>query len=74
MAHVTRPEKKKKEWVLCLARTNDVPVYVKIYLVKKTDRDKEAYKKKNEWQLRDLKILDGVSPDSSEFRMDLDER
>lgn len=71
---MTRPEKKKKEWVLCLARTNDVPVYVKIYLVKKTDRDKESYKKKNEWQLRDLKILDGVSAESSEFRMDLDER
>ena len=71
---MTRPEKKKKEWVLCLASTNDVPVYVKIYLVKKTDRDKEAYKKKNEWQLRDLKILDGVSAESSEFRMDLDER
>ena len=47
-------------------------MYVKIYLLKKTDKD--AFKKKNEWQLRDLKILDGVSVDSSEFRMDLDER
>ena len=47
-------------------------MYVKIYLLKKTDKD--AFKKKNEWQLRDLKILDGVSADSSEFRMDLDER
>ena len=72
LAHVTRQEKKKREWILCLARTNDVPVYVKIYLLKKTDKD--AFKKKNEWQLRDLKVLDGVSADSPEFRMDLDER
>jgi len=72
LAHVTRQEKKKREWILCLARTNDVPVYVKIYLLKKTDKD--AFKKKNEWQLRDLKILDGVAQDSPEIRMDLDER
>lgn len=69
---MTRAEKKKREWVLCLAKTNDVPVYVKIYLIKLTDKD--SYKKKNEWQLRDLKILDGISAESSEFRMDLDER
>ena len=69
---MTRSEKKKREWVLCIAKTNDVPVYVKIYLVKLTDKD--SYKKKNEWQLRDLKILDGISAESSEFRMDLDER
>ena len=72
LAHVTRPEKKKRDWVLCLARTNDVPVYVKIYLLKKTDKDN--FKKKQEWQLRDLKILDGVSAESPEIRMDLDER
>ena len=72
LAHVTRQEKKKREWILCLARTNDVPVYVKIYLLKKTDKD--AFKKKNEWQLRDLKVLDGISAESSEFWMDLDER
>ncbi len=62
LAHVTRQDKekkKKRDWVLCLARTNDVPVYVKIYLLKKTDKD--SFKKKQEWQLRDLKILDGVS-------------
>ena len=58
--------------MLCLARTNDVPVYVKIYLLKKTDKD--TFKKKQEWQLRDLKILDGVSNDSPEIKMDLDER
>jgi len=69
---VTRQEKKKRDWVLCLVRTNDVPVYVKIYLLKKTDKD--TFKKKNEWQLRELKILDGVAADSSEIRMDLDER
>ena len=58
--------------MLCLARTNDVPVYVKIYLLKKTDKD--SFKKKQEWQLRDLKILDGVSSESPEIKMDLDER
>jgi len=72
LAHVTRQEKKKRDWVLCLARTNDVPVYVKIYLLKKTDKD--SFKKKQEWQLRDLKILDGVSSESPEIKMDLDER
>ena len=72
LAHVTRQEKKKRDWVLCLARTNDVPVYVKIYLLKKTDKD--SFKKKQEWQLRDLKVLDGVSAESQEIKMDLDER
>lgn len=72
LAHVTRHEKKKREWILCLARTNDVPVYVKIYLLKKTE--KETFKKKQEWQLRDLKVLDGVALESQEIRMDLDER
>ena len=69
---MTRHEKKKREWILCLARTNDVPVYVKIYLLKKTE--KETFKKKQEWQLRDLKVLDGVALESQEIRMDLDER
>ena len=69
---VTRQEKKKRDWILCLARTNDVPVYVKIYLLKKSDKD--SFKKKNQWQLRELKILDGVGQDSPEFKLDLDER
>ena len=69
---MTRVEKKKREWILCLARTNDVPVFVKIYLLKKSDKD--AYKKKSEWQLRDLRVVDAVSPESAELVMDLDER
>ena len=33
----------------------DVPVYVKLYLLKKNE--KEVFKKKQEWHIRDLKIL-----------------
>jgi hypothetical protein len=32
-----------------------VQVYVKLVLVKRTEKD--AYKRKTEWQLRDLKVL-----------------
>ena len=53
-----KDKKKKKKRVLCLVRTNDAPVYIKLYLLKKTD--KELYKKKMERQLRELKIVDAV--------------
>ena len=67
-----KDKKKKKKRVLCLVRTNDAPVYIKLYLLKKTD--KELYKKKMEWQLRELKIVDAVDGQTAEIRLDLDER
>jgi len=67
-----KDKKKKKDRMLCLVRTNDVPVYVKVYLLKKSD--KEIFKKKQEWQLRELKMVDAVGTESLELRLDLEER
>jgi len=75
VAHIVRHEKekkKKRDWLLALSSTKDVPVYAKMYLLKMNE--KEVFKKKQEWQLRDLKVLDGISADSQDLRMDLDER
>ena len=44
-------------------------MYVKLYLLKKNE--KEVFKKKQEWHIRDLKILDGVSNESLDVKMDL---
>ena len=65
-------KRKKRELSLCLVRTRDVPVYVKLVLVKRTEKD--TYKRKVEWQLRDLKVLDGLAADSAEMRFELEER
>jgi len=76
LAHVTNSQeqekRKKRELSLCLVRTRDVPVYVKLVLVKRTEKD--TYKRKVEWQLRDLKVLDGLGADSAEMRFELEER
>ena len=32
------------------------------------------YKKKQEWELRELRLLDGLAPDSPDMRLDLVER
>jgi hypothetical protein len=37
--------------------SNERPVYVTIYKVKKTD--KESYKKRTSWLLKDMKRVDG---------------
>ena len=66
-----RIKRKRKKRVLCLVRTNDAPVYIKLYLLEKTD--KELYKKM-EWQLRELKIVDAMDGQTAEIRPDLDER
>ena len=49
-----------------------VPVTVMIYIY--TVQERDLYKKKQEWQLRDLRILDGVAADSLDMRLDLEER
>jgi len=75
LAHIIRQEKdkkKKRDWLLAIATTKDVPVYVKLYLLKKNE--KEVFKKKQEWHIRDLKILDGVSSESLDVKMDLDDK
>jgi hypothetical protein len=33
-----------------------------------------VYKKKQEWELRELRLLDGLAPDSPDMRLDLEER
>jgi len=76
LAHVTNAQeqekRKKRELSLCVVRTRDVPVYVKLVLVKRTEKD--LYKRKAEWQLRDLRVVDGLAADSAELRLELEER
>jgi len=75
LAHIIRQEKdkkKKRDWLLAIASTKDIPVYVKLYLLKKNE--KEVFKKKQEWHIRDLKILDGISAESLDVKMDLDDK
>ena len=67
---MTAGKRIKRKEVLCLVRTNDAPVYIKLYLLKKTD--KELYKKKMERQLRELKIVDAMDGQTAEIRLDLD--
>ncbi|RMX37015.1 hypothetical protein pdam_00005051 [Pocillopora damicornis] len=54
---VTKAGKKKKASFLCLAVTTVRPETVSLYQVKKTEKD--TYKKRMHWRLRDLKLVDG---------------
>ena len=36
-------------------------------------KEREVLKKKQEWQLRDLRLLDGLAPESPDMRLDLEE-
>lgn len=57
VVHVSKTGKKKKSSFLCAAVTTDVPIQVTIHKVKKIDKDN--YKKRQSWQLTDLKFVDG---------------
>lgn len=55
--NVSRAGKKKKTSFLCVVVSKHRPVYVTIYKVKKTDKD--SYKKRTSWLLKDMKTVDG---------------
>ncbi|XP_073987849.1 exocyst complex component Sec3 isoform X2 [Rhodnius prolixus] len=70
--HVTKALKKKKSSFLCIAVTKESPYTVTIYQVKKTE--KNIFKKKRNWPLNTLKIVDGkcASTDSNDFDLHFD--
>ncbi|ELT89930.1 hypothetical protein CAPTEDRAFT_229168 [Capitella teleta] len=67
VVHVTKPGKKKKESYLCAAVTTEKPIQALVVQVKKSE--KENFKKKFSWGLRQLKVLDAKyqSKDTPEF-------
>lgn len=67
VVHVTKASKKKKISFLCVAVSTEKPICVTIYQVKKSDKD--VFKKRNSWPLRELKVVDGKdeSKDTTEF-------
>ncbi|EDO44427.1 predicted protein [Nematostella vectensis] len=69
VVNVTKVGKKKKASFLCAAVTIDKPETVSFYQVKKTD--KESYKKRATWRLRDLKIIDGKDGGKETCEFDL---
>uniref|UniRef100_T1JC86 Exocyst complex component Sec3 PIP2-binding N-terminal domain-containing protein n=1 Tax=Strigamia maritima TaxID=126957 RepID=T1JC86_STRMM len=69
ICHVAKASKKKKMSVLCIAVTTEKPFAVNIYQVKKSDKD--VYKKKCSWTLRQLQEIDGKeeAKDTNEFEL-----
>ncbi|XP_013397565.1 exocyst complex component 1 isoform X1 [Lingula anatina] len=65
---VTKAGKKKKTSFLSIAVTTEKPVQVKIYQLKKSEKG-ETYKRKQTWELRELKTVDGkdAKNDTAEF-------
>lgn len=70
VVNVVAATKKKKMSLLCAVVSTDKPVRVTIYQVKSSDKD--LYKKKHNWALRDLRLVDGRKPDSAEFDLHFD--
>ncbi|XP_019646836.1 PREDICTED: exocyst complex component 1-like [Branchiostoma belcheri] len=58
VVHVSKAGKKKKASFLCAAATTEKPVQVSIVNVKKSDKG-DTYKRRQTWQLRELKLVDG---------------
>lgn len=58
--HVTKALKKKKTSFLCICVPKESPIVVKIYEVKKAERN--TFKKKCSWPLNMLQLVDGKSP------------
>lgn len=67
--YVTKPGKKKKTSFLCATINKEKPVYAIIHQVKKTDKD--VYKKKNSWPLRELQVVDGRDENKDTAELDL---
>ncbi|XP_065352705.1 exocyst complex component 1 isoform X1 [Cloeon dipterum] len=59
MVHVNKTMKKKKSSFLCLTATQRSPSRVLIHQVKQTDRN--TFKKKEDWELSELKLVDAKS-------------
>jgi len=73
LVHVTSAGKKKKvPCFLCIALTPDQTVGANIYKVKKTE--KNVFKKKHTWPLKELKLIDGIdaNKDTAEFDIHFD--
>ncbi|KAK7070457.1 Exocyst complex component 1 [Halocaridina rubra] len=67
--YVTKPGKKKKTSFLCATINKEKPVYATIHQVKKTDKD--VYKKKFSWPLRELQVVDGSDENKDTAELDL---
>ncbi|KAL1429404.1 hypothetical protein MTO96_002453 [Rhipicephalus appendiculatus] len=70
VVNVVEATKRKKMSLLCAVVTTEKPVRVALYQVKSTDKD--LYKKKHCWSLRDLRLVDGRKADSAEFDLHFD--
>lgn len=64
VVHVAKASKKKKASFLCIAVRIEKPVQVTICQVKKSDKD--VYKKKATWPLKDMKVVDGKDNETKE--------
>lgn len=69
VVNVAKASKKKKTAFLCLAVNNEKPSFITVNQVKKSD--KEGYKKKSSWQLRELKLVDGKDENKPTSEFDL---
>ncbi|KAG1710455.1 Exocyst complex component 1 [Nymphon striatum] len=69
---VAKASKKKKTSFLCATVTIEKPIQATIYQVKKSDKDN--YKKRLQWPLRELKTVDGksVTKETAEFDLHFD--
>ncbi|XP_066983031.1 exocyst complex component 1 [Macrobrachium rosenbergii] len=67
--YVTKPGKKKKTSFLCATINKEKPVSATVHQVKKTDKD--IYKKKNSWLLRELQVVDGRDENKDTAELDL---
>uniref|UniRef100_A0A0P4W1N6 Exocyst complex component Sec3 PIP2-binding N-terminal domain-containing protein n=1 Tax=Scylla olivacea TaxID=85551 RepID=A0A0P4W1N6_SCYOL len=67
--YVTKLGKKKKTSFLCATINKEKPVYATIHQVKKTDKD--VYKKKTSWRLRELQVVDGRDENKDTAELDL---
>ncbi|VDN56325.1 unnamed protein product [Dracunculus medinensis] len=67
-------KKKKKPTFICLAVTTDQPISVRLYFVKNEKED--LFKKKEQFNLRNVKIVDGINPRKylPEFELIIGER
>lgn len=75
VVHVTKEGKKKKACFLCAAVTTEKPVQASLYQVtKKAEKEREGFKKKTSWLLRQLKLFDAkyINKDVPEFELHFD--
>lgn len=72
ICRVSKAYKKKKTSFLCLVSTTDTPETFIIYQVK-SGNEKSNFKKKQSWQLSDVRTIDGVSSaDSMDLELHID--